>query len=345
MQHMHSLQGHQCLCHPHLVGARLPFLSVRRHRRSKAARLASNVNGRTSSASERETGMQLNRIIQPAVPSKVLDHEDPHSSLRAGKRRSASSTPAQKTAETKPQSRQSSGNSSAKATPQQQGNTFGTNQMSLQAPAAGPSPSSQTATLPPSEAPSSASKAPSPMASLTSKAAVSCATASSQTEVGSASRAPSTNGKPSNASSRSNLKTANKPCEAEADVPDKRSDKSVVMPSSAAAQAATGTSVATSESAVRADRQAIGGRPFCKHNSSCQLYDAAKLMARKPVGLFKLTCCSLFTTSRSHSHTAKSMQSPGSTTVNRRHSEAIASLLVVARCGQTQLCQPNATAA
>ncbi len=64
MQHMHSLQGHQC--HPHLAGTRLPVLSVRKHRRSKAARLASNVNGRTSRTSERETGMQLNLINQPA---------------------------------------------------------------------------------------------------------------------------------------------------------------------------------------------------------------------------------------------------------------------------------------
>lgn len=231
MQHMHSLQGHQCPFHPYLAGKRLPDLSVRGHRSFKAARLASNVNGRTSSASERETG----------------------------KRRSAPSTPAQKTAETKPHRRQSSSNSSAKANTQQQGNTLGTNQMSLQTPAAGPAPSSQTATLPPSEAPGSASKAPSATAPLTSKAPVSSATASSQTEVGSPSRAPSINGKASNASSSSNLKTANKPREAEANVPDKRSDRSIVMPSSAAAQAATGSSVATSESAVRADRQAIGG--------------------------------------------------------------------------------------
>ena len=76
MQHMHSLQGHQCPCHPHLAGTCLPVLSVRRHRRSKVARLASNVNGRTSRASERETGMQLNLINQPAVPLKVLVHED-----------------------------------------------------------------------------------------------------------------------------------------------------------------------------------------------------------------------------------------------------------------------------
>lgn len=59
MQHMHSLQGHHCSCHLHSAGTRLPVLSVRTHRRSNAARLASNANGRTSSANERETGMQL----------------------------------------------------------------------------------------------------------------------------------------------------------------------------------------------------------------------------------------------------------------------------------------------
>lgn len=76
MQHMHSLQGHQCPCHPHLAGTRLPLLSVRRHRRSKAARLASHANGRTSSASERETGMQLSVISQSAVPLNGLSHEE-----------------------------------------------------------------------------------------------------------------------------------------------------------------------------------------------------------------------------------------------------------------------------
>ena len=76
---MHSLQGHQCPYRLHLGGTRLPVLSVRRHRRSKAASLASNANGRTSSANEREKGMQLSLIDQPAVPLKGLSHEElPH---------------------------------------------------------------------------------------------------------------------------------------------------------------------------------------------------------------------------------------------------------------------------
>ena len=45
------------------------------------------------------------------------------------------------------------------------------------------------------------------------------------------------------------------------EVPDKSSDKSIVMPSSAAAQAASGASIATADSAapLKADRQAAGG--------------------------------------------------------------------------------------
>lgn len=54
---------------------------------------------------------------------------------------------------------------------------------------------------------------------------------------------------------------ASKPTEAVTPAPDRRGDRSIVMPSTAAAQAASGVSVAHagSAAAARADRQAAGG--------------------------------------------------------------------------------------
>lgn len=109
-----------------------------------------------------------------------------------------------------------------------------------------PTPASQTEAVPPSQTVSS----------------IGADGASSQTEALPPSKVSSSsgkNGKTNNSSTSSRAKPASQPVEGVAVVPDKRSNQSIVMPSSAAAQVASGTSVASAESAVRADRKAADG--------------------------------------------------------------------------------------
>lgn len=126
------------------------------------------------------------------------------------------------------------------------------------------SASSQTAALPPSEAPSSSSKAAANGATVAAKTPTRSPKASSQAEALPPAKSTSSNG-----SFGSQAKTSNKPPEAVADVPDERSDRSFVMPSSAAAQVATGVSVANAESAAAADRQIVGGKCPCLNFGQC----------------------------------------------------------------------------
>lgn len=177
-------------------------------------------------------------------------------------RDSALRSPGQRPVESKLHKDRSKSDGNAKASStQQNGTRIGTNQMSVETP--GNHASSQTATLPPSEAPSSSSKAAANGADVASKTPTRSPKASSQAEALPPAKTTSSNG-----SFGSQAKTGNKPLEAVADVPDERSDRSFVMPSSAAAQAATGASVANAESAAMADRQTIGGKSPCL-NSIC----------------------------------------------------------------------------